>query len=105
MWLESAPMNTKWVWIVLLLVVGIVAAVFAGEYLSTNIAHLPSWVPGHHAGYKGHMHKRGAVLALVALLAFAGAGWLIYKVVKEPKPGAGSGTAAGAGPGPGQAPA
>lgn len=89
----------KWLWIILLIVVGIVAAVFAFEYLTTGIGHLPSWVPGHIArtvpvngncpkgtnlkdGYcyaPGHEHKRGYGAALVAVLAFVGAGWLIYK--------------------------
>ncbi len=69
----------KWIWVILLIVVGIVAAVFAYEYLSTGIGHLPSWVPGHEVGKRGHYHKRGYAAALVAILAFAGAGWLIYR--------------------------
>jgi len=95
----------KWLWIILLIIVGIVAAVFAYEYLSTSLGHLPSWVPGHAArfvsvngkcknksagtgayiaenGYcykTGHSHKRGYAAALVAVVAFVWAGWLIYK--------------------------
>jgi len=69
----------KWFWIILLIVVGIVAAVFAYEYLSYGIGHLPSWVPGNHPGKHGHERKRGYLCVLVAIVAFAGAGWLIYK--------------------------
>ncbi|HEY5108058.1 MAG TPA: hypothetical protein VII96_00440 [Acidimicrobiales bacterium] len=69
----------KWFWIAVLIVVGIVAAVFAVEYLTTSIGHLPSWVPGNHPGHKGHLHKRGYAAAVVAVAAFAGAGWLIYR--------------------------
>jgi hypothetical protein len=90
----------KWLWIILLLVVGIVAAVFAFEYFTVGIGHLPSWVPGHVAAtsvptsgkcpvgwhekgafcYKtGRSHKRGALAAIIAVLAFIGAGWLIYR--------------------------
>ncbi len=73
----------KWLWIILLAVVGVIAAVFAFEYLTVAIGHLPSWVPGHVAHHKGHMHKRGAIAALIAVVAFAGAGFLLYKKVQE----------------------
>ena len=74
-------------WIILLVVVGIVAAVFAFEYLSHSIYHLPTWVPGNAHGHltkngkpvRGKESKRGYVAAVVAVLAFVGAGWLIYK--------------------------
>jgi len=90
----------KWLWIILLVIVGIIAAVFAFEYLTVGIGHLPSWVPGHvtptavPASGKcpgvlhlkgglcygtGHSHKRGALAAVIAVAAFIGAGWLIYK--------------------------
>jgi hypothetical protein len=89
----------KWIWIILLIIVGIIAAVFAVEYLTVGIGHLPSWVPGHGTPVPpvngkcpgayhlsdgrcyetGHMHKRGALAALIAIVAFVWAGWLIYK--------------------------
>ena len=69
----------KWLWIIVLAVIGIVAAVFAFEYLTVGIGHLPSWVPGHAAHHRGHMHKRGAIAAVIAIAAFAGAGYLIYR--------------------------
>ena len=82
----------KWFWIVALIVVGIVAAVFAAEYLTTGIGHLPSWVPGHHHGERGHMRKRGYAAGLVAIVCFAGAGWLIYKDRKGDKTAADTGS-------------
>jgi uncharacterized protein YxeA len=90
----------KWLWIIVLVVVGIIAAVFAFEYLTVGIGHLPTWVPGHvtpkalpasgkcpgvlhmkgnHCYATGHSHKRGALAAVIALAAFVGAGWMIYK--------------------------
>ena len=89
----------KWLWIILLIVVGIVAAVFAYEYLTLSIGHLPSWVPGHLAtkapgngkctgAYRlkdgicyatGHARKRGYLALVIAIAAFVGAGWMIYK--------------------------
>jgi hypothetical protein len=77
-----------------------VAAVFAFEYFTLGIGHLPSWVPGHVAATsvpssgkcpvgwhqkgnlcyeKGHKHKSGLVAAVIAVIAFAGAGWLLYR--------------------------
>jgi uncharacterized membrane protein YebE (DUF533 family) len=76
----------KWLWIIVLAVVGVIAAVFAFEYLTVGIGHLPSWVPGHAAHKRGHLHKNGAVAALIAVVAFAGAGWLIYKNQRTAKP-------------------
>jgi hypothetical protein len=64
--------------IIVLIIVGIVAAVFAFEYLTVSIHALPSWVPGKHHG-RGHYHKRGAVLAVVAVACLGGAGYLFYR--------------------------
>ncbi len=75
----------KWLWIIVLIVVGVIAAVFAFEYFTVGIGHLPSWVPGHVAGKHGHLHKRGLIAAVIAVLAFAGAGWLIYRNVQADK--------------------
>ncbi len=70
--------TAKWVGIIVLVVVGIAAAVFAFEYLTVAIHALPSWVPGKHHG-RGHYHKRGAILAVVAIACFAGAGYIAYR--------------------------
>ena len=69
----------KWFWIIVLIVVGIIAAVFAFEYLTVGIGNLPSWVPGPVAHHRGHMRKRGYLAAIIAIAAFVGAGWMIYK--------------------------
>jgi len=75
----------KWLWIILLAVVGVIAAVFAFEYLTVGIGHLPSWVPGHAPHKRGHEHKRGYLAALIAIAAFAGSGWLLYKKIQADK--------------------
>ena len=75
----------KWFWIILLAVVGVIAAVFAYEYLTVGIGHLPSWVPGHVAHHRGHLRKRGMIAAVIALVAFAGAGYLLYKRIQDDK--------------------
>jgi flagellar basal body-associated protein FliL len=91
MWLEFSSM--KWIWIVVLIVVGIVAAVLAFEYLSSSIYHLPTWVPGNGHGQlgangkpvRGHEKKRGYVTAFIAVVAFASAGWLMFKNMQAAK--------------------
>lgn len=67
----------KWPWIIVLLIVGVLAALLAAEYLSVSIHALPSFLGQKHG--RGHYRKRGAGAALIALLAFAGAGYLIYR--------------------------
>ena len=69
----------KWIWVILLAIIGILAAIVAVEYLTVSIHALPSWIPGHHAQRRGHYHKRGAGAALVALIAFVAAGYLAYR--------------------------
>ena len=64
--------------VIVLVVVGVVAAVYAFEYLTVSIHALPSWVPGRHHG-RGHYHKRGAIFGVIAVGCLAGAGFLIYK--------------------------
>jgi hypothetical protein len=87
----------KLFWIILLAVVGVIAAVFAFEYLTVGIGHLPSWVPGHMAHKRGHMRKRGLIAAVIALAAFAGSGFLLYKKIQDDKNAAAAAVAAGQG--------
>ncbi len=61
-----------------MIVVGVVAAVYAFEYLTVSIHALPSWVPGKHHG-RGHYHKRGAILGLIAIVCLGGAGYIFYR--------------------------
>ncbi|MGD0314133.1 MAG: hypothetical protein ABSC90_16905 [Acidimicrobiales bacterium] len=87
----------KWIWVIVLVIIGALATFVAIEYLTTSIHALPSYIPGHEAGHKhGHYHKRGAAAAVVALLAFLGAAYLAYRVVRENKAG-GPGAAVGSG--------
>ncbi len=68
----------KWIWVILLVIVGILASIVAIEYLTVSIHALPSYIPGRKAG-RGHYNKRGAGAALVAFIAFVAAGYLTYR--------------------------
>ena len=67
----------KWLWVIVLVIVGILAALVAIEYLTISIHAIPSFM-GRHPG-RGHYRKRGALAVLIALIAFGGAGYLIYR--------------------------
>lgn len=75
----------KWIWVVVLAIIGILAAIVAVEYLTVAIGHLPSFIPGHKRG-RGHYHKRGAIAAVIAVVAFAVAGYLAYRNLRSPAP-------------------
>lgn len=67
--------SMKWIWVIVLVVVGIIAAFVAVEYLTTSIHALPSYIPGHENlvhGRKprGRYHKRGAAAAVIASWPF-----------------------------------
>jgi hypothetical protein len=68
----------KWVGVIILVIVGILAALVAVEYLTVSIHAVPSFL-GRHPG-RGHYRKRGAGAALVALIAFVVAGYLIFRI-------------------------
>ena len=74
----------KWIAVVLLAIVGVLAAIVAVEYLTVSIHSLPSFIPGRHPGH-GHYHARGAIAAVVAVVAFALSGYLAYRNVQEKK--------------------
>jgi hypothetical protein len=74
-------MNLKWLWVILLAIIGILAAIVAIEYLTVSIHHLPSWIPGHK-DVMGHYHKRGAVAAVIAVIALGAAGYLSYRFTR-----------------------
>ena len=86
----------KWIWVIVLVIIGALATFVAVEYLTTSIHGLPSYIPGDHAHGRGRYHKRGAAAAVVALLAFLGAAYLAYRVVRENK-SEGPGTSVGSG--------
>jgi uncharacterized membrane protein required for colicin V production len=74
-------MNTKWIAVIVLVIIGILAAFVAIEYLTVAIHALPSYIPGHKHG-RGHYRKRGAVAAVIAFVAFVVAGFLAYRIAR-----------------------
>ena len=83
----------KWLGVILLVILGILAALVAVEYLTVSIHAVPSFM-GRHPG-RGHYRKRGAGAALIALIAFVAAGYLFFRIRNAGKPAV---AAAGAGP-------
>jgi uncharacterized membrane protein YidH (DUF202 family) len=75
----------KWVWVAVLIVIGILAAIVAIEYFTVSIHSLPSFIPGHKPIY-GHYRKRGAVAAVVAIVAFAAAAVLAIRFSRQAAP-------------------
>ncbi len=73
----------KWIWVIVLVVIGALATFVAVEYFTTAIHALPSYIPGHHPKSRGHYHKRGAGATVVAFLAFLGAGFLAYRITRK----------------------
>ncbi|MGD0393690.1 MAG: hypothetical protein ABSC41_13715 [Acidimicrobiales bacterium] len=73
----------KWLWVIVLVIVGILAALVAIEYLTISIHAIPSFM-GRHPG-RGHYRKRGALAALIAVIAFVAAGYLIYRTRRADK--------------------
>ncbi len=75
----------KWIWVIVLAIIGILAAIVAIEYFVVPIHSLPSYIPGYHHHKRGHYHKRGAIAALIAVIALGAAGYLAYRFAR-PKP-------------------
>ena len=80
----------KWLGVVVLAVVGILAAIAAIMYFAEPIHSLPSFFPGHHAleaGHPavgtGHYHKGGAGAALVAVVCIAAAVVLSIRFTRQ----------------------
>jgi drug/metabolite transporter (DMT)-like permease len=100
-------MNKKWIGIIILAIVGIIAAIVAVEYLTLPIHSLPSFLGGKHPvhgkHYRGNHHKRGDLAAVVAVIAFGGAIYLGIRVraegIKASTPPAPSGAEAEESPG------
>jgi uncharacterized membrane protein YidH (DUF202 family) len=65
----------KWVLVIVLAIIGVLAAIVAIEYFTVTIHSLPSYIPGRRP-VSGHYHKRGAVAALIAVVALVAAGVL-----------------------------
>jgi hypothetical protein len=69
----------KWIWVILLAIIGILAAIVAIEYFVVPIHSLPSYIPGYHHHRRGHYHKRGAVAVFIAVVALGAAGYLAFR--------------------------
>jgi flagellar basal body-associated protein FliL len=78
----SVNMNMKWLIVIILAIIGVLAAIVAVEYLTVPIHSLPSFIPGHKP-VNGHYHKRGAVAAVIAIVALAGAAVVALRIVRS----------------------
>lgn len=82
-------MNKKWIGVIVLAVVGVILAFVAIEWLSEPIWKVPQYlggkpalVHGHHV--RGHYRRRGEALAVLAVIAFAGAAYLAWTIKRAP---------------------
>jgi uncharacterized membrane protein YidH (DUF202 family) len=71
----------KWIAVIVLAIVGVLAAIVAVEYFTVAIHQLPSILGPHHG--RGHYRKRGAGAALIAVVAFAISGYLAFRIVRS----------------------
>jgi hypothetical protein len=86
----------KWISVIVLVIVGVLAAIVAVEYFTVAIHALPSFMGRHHG--RGHYRKRGAIAAVIAFVALVVAGYLTYRNTRTQGPalaGAGAGPVAG----------
>jgi hypothetical protein len=74
-------MNMKWLIVIILAIIGVLAAIVAIEYLTVPIHSLPSFIPGHRP-VNGHYHKRGAIAAVIAIVALAGAAVVALRIMR-----------------------
>jgi hypothetical protein len=85
----------KWIWVILLVIIGVFFTYMAATYLTVSLGHLPHWFPGHkiptphHHKLRGHYRKGGAATALLAIIAFVAAAWIAFR---KPKQGASAAT-------------
>jgi uncharacterized membrane protein len=77
--LHSADM--KWALVIVLAIIGVLAAIAAIEYFVVPIHSLPSFMGARHTA--GHYRKRGAVAALIAVVALVAAGVLAVRFRRE----------------------
>jgi drug/metabolite transporter (DMT)-like permease len=73
----------KWVGVIVLVVIGVLAAIVAIEYFTVQIHALPSFIPGQQALKYGHYRKRGALAALIAVAAFVVAAILAVRILRS----------------------
>jgi hypothetical protein len=72
----------KWLIVLVLAIVGVLAAIVAVEYLTVPIHSLPSFIPGHRS-VNGHYHVRGAVAGLIAIVALVSAAVVALRIVRS----------------------
>ena len=93
----------KWFWIICSSSSGSSRRCSRTNTSRSRMAHLPTWVPGNEHGktysngkpVRGKESKRGYLCVIIAIAAFVGAGWMIYKDRMAGTPSGGStGTAA-----------
>ena len=71
----------KWISVIVLAIIGVLAAIVAIEYFTVAIHALPSILGPHHG--RGHYHKRGAIAAVIAFVALVAAGYLAYRITRN----------------------
>jgi hypothetical protein len=90
----------KWIWVILLVIIGAFFTYMAVTYLTVSLGHLPHWFPEHkmtkpgHHSPRGHYRKGGAATALLAIIAYVLAAWIAFR---KPAQGAHATTTAPAG--------
>jgi hypothetical protein len=84
----------KWLSVLVLAVIGVLALIVAIIYLTVPIHSLPGFIPGQLPHHRGIYHKRGAVSGLIGVVALVAAGGLaVYFRRSETTAKAASGTA------------
>jgi drug/metabolite transporter (DMT)-like permease len=75
----------KWIGVIALTVVGILAAIVAYEYLTLPIHSIPAFLGGKHV--RGHYQRRGSALLVLALVAFGGAAYWAVRIRRAERAG------------------
>ena len=75
----------KWIGVIALTVVGILAAIVAIEYLTLPIHSVPTFLGGKHI--RGHYQRRGSALLVLALVAFGGAAYWAVRIRRAERAG------------------
>lgn len=78
----------KWIGVIILVIVGIIALVVAIEYLTHPIHTLPSILGGKHI--RGHYQKRGYAALVVAIVALGGAVFWAVRIRRDETSGGAS---------------
>jgi hypothetical protein len=74
-------MNWKWVGVIALYIIGVLAGVVAIIWLVEPIHSVPSFLGGHHV--RGHFQRRGEALIVLAVVLLAVAIYLTVRFRRE----------------------